>query len=128
MEELIARVVAATGLGEEVAEKAVGLILAYLAKEGPAEEVSKLMDGMPGSREAVARSDGGGGGLTGGLLAKMGGTGGIMALATRLMAAGVPMDKMQTLGHEILAFGRETAGEDVVTKMVAKIPGLSQFD
>jgi hypothetical protein len=128
MEELIARVVAATGLEKEVAEKAVGLILAYLAKEGPAEEVGKLMDGMPGAREAVAGSEGGGGGLTGGLLAKIGGAGGIMALATRLMGAGVPMDKMQPLGHEILAFGRETAGEDVVAEMVAKIPGLSQFD
>jgi hypothetical protein len=52
MEALIARITEATGLGADVVEKAVGLILAFLVKEGPEEDVNKLLDSMPGAREA----------------------------------------------------------------------------
>jgi hypothetical protein len=128
MDQLIARIVGTTGLDAEVVRKAVGLILAYLAKEGPEAEVAQLLAGMPGAPEAVAAAENGGsGGLAGGLMGMLGGAGGIMALGSKLMAAGVPMDQMQSLGHEVLAFGRETAGDDVVADIVAKTPGLSQF-
>ena len=39
MEELIARVTQATGLDAETAERAIGIILAFLKKEGPPDEV-----------------------------------------------------------------------------------------
>jgi hypothetical protein len=50
-----------------------------------------------------------------------------MALGSKLMAAGVPMSQMQPLGRELFAYGRETAGEDVMGPIVGSIPGLSQF-
>lgn len=128
MDALIARITHATGIEPAVVEKAVALILAYLVKEGPQEDVTKLMDAMPGAQQAVAGvEDGGTGGLAGGLMGMMGSGGGVMALGTKLMAAGVPMNQMQPLGRELFAHGRETAGEDVMSSIVASIPGISQF-
>jgi hypothetical protein len=42
MEELIARITSKVGIDAATAEKAVGMILAFLQKEGPAAEVQKL--------------------------------------------------------------------------------------
>lgn len=126
MEELISRITQSTGLDAAVVEKAVGLILAFLAKEGPQDEVNRLFDVMPGAQQAVATSgDGGPGEGGGGLMGAMGG--GVMALGSKLMAAGVPMGQMQPLGRELFAYGREKAGEDVMGPIVGGVPGLSQF-
>jgi len=115
MEELIARVTTVTGLDAATAQTAIGHILAFLQKEGPATEVSQLLATLPGSETAIADSnagEGGGGGLMGMLGGMMGG--GVMALGQKLMAAGVPMGQMQPLGRELFAYGREHAGEDVM--------------
>ena len=128
MEALIARLVGATGLDAGVVEKSLGLILAFLAKEGPEPEVNKLFDSIPGSREAVATAgDGGPGGMMGGLMGMMPGGGGVMALGTKLMGAGLPMNQMQPFARELFAYGREHAGEDTMGAIVGGIPGLSQF-
>ena len=127
MEELIARVTNRTGLDAATAQTAVGHILAFLQKEGPATEVSQLLAALPGSESAIATSNvsEGGGGLMGMLGGMMGG--GVMGLGQKLMAAGVPMGQMQPLGQELFAHGRETAGEDVMGPIMGSIPGLSQF-
>lgn len=127
MEELIARVTSRTGLDAATAQTAIGHILAFLQKEGPATEVSQLMAALPGSEALVAESNAaeGGGGLMGMLGGMMGG--GVMALGQKLMSAGVPMGQMQPLGQELFAFGRERAGEDVMGPIVGSIPGLNQF-
>lgn len=129
MEELINRVVANVGLDPALAEKAVGMILAFLKKEGPAEEVGQLMGAMPGAEAlatAHAAGEGGGGGLMGGLMNMMGG-GGVMALGQQLMGAGIGMGQIQSLSKEVFAYGREKAGEDVMGGIVGAIPGLGQF-
>ena len=127
MEELIARVTNRTGIDAATAQTAIGHILAFLQKEGPATEVSQLMAAMPGAESLVATSnaDEGGGGLMGMLGGMMGG--GVMALGQKLMAAGVPMGQMQPRGQELFAYGREKAGEDVMGPIVGSVPGLSQF-
>ena len=126
MDELIARVTKATGLDATTAQKALGIILAFLKKEGPQAEVNQLLAAMPGSEQTVAQSgDGGPGTLMGGMMG-MGG-GGVMALGSQLMSAGVSMGQMQPLGRELFAYGREKAGEDVMGPIVGSIPGLSEF-
>lgn len=126
MEELIARVTEKTGLEASVARKAIGIILAYLQKEGPQAEVNQLIAALPGAEEAIANAGGGGGG--GGLMGMVGAMGGgVMALGSQLMGAGVSMGQMQPLGKELFAYGREKAGEDVMGPIVGAIPGLSQF-
>ncbi len=127
MDELIGRITKATGLDPTTAQKAVGLILDYLKKEGPPAEVNQLLAAMPGAEQAVAQSGDGGPGATGGGFMGMMGGGGVMALGSQLMSAGVSMGQMQPLGRELFAYGREKAGEDVMGPIVGSIPGLSQF-
>lgn len=126
MEELIARVTNRTGLDAATAKTAIGHILAFLQKEGPATEVSQMMASLPGSETAIAEANAG---EDGGLMGMLGGLmgGGVMALGQKLISAGVPMNQMQPLGHELFAYGREKAGEDVMGPIVGSIPGLNQF-
>jgi hypothetical protein len=126
MEELIARVTQATGLDQATAKKAIGLILGFLKKEGPPNEVNQLIAALPGADDAMLQAGEGGGG--GGLMGMMGSMGGgVMALGGQLMAAGVSMGQMQPLGKELFSYGREKAGEDVMGPIVGAIPGLTQF-
>ncbi len=126
MDELLTRVTQATGLEASTATKAIGLILAFLKKEGPPAEVSQLLAAIPGS-EAVA-AEAATSGASGGLMSMMGGMGGgVMALGGQLMGIGVSMGQMQPLGQELFAYGREKAGEDVMGPIVGSIPWLSQF-
>ena len=128
MEELIARVAAAAGIGPDVAQKAVALILGFLNKEGPKEEVSQLLNAIPGANEAVAAlPEAGGGGLLGGIMGAFGGGGGLMGLAGQLSGEGLGMGDMPSVGTELFSFAREKAGDELVGAVASKIPGLSQF-
>ena len=128
MEELIQRISAASGMDAAMTTKAVGIILGFLQKEAPAEDVATMFNAMPGSQElAAAHAEGGsGGGIMGAIGGMMGG-GGRMALAGKLTSAGLSMDQMQVLGKELFAYGREKAGEDTMGAIVGAVPGLGQF-
>jgi hypothetical protein len=120
MDELIARLVANVGVDKAVAEKAVGIILDFLVKEGPPDKVQAVVDKLPGAQaliQAQQASDGGG----------MFGMGGLMGAGTKLMAAGLSMGQVQAVTKEVIAYSREKAGEDAVGEIVGAIPGLSQF-
>ena len=121
MEELIARLVANVGIDSTTAEKAVGIILDFLHKEGPTDKVQALIDSMPGAQallQAQQAADAGGG-----LFAM----GGIMGAGTKMMGAGLSMGQVQGVTREVIGFAREKAGEDTVGEIVGAIPGLSQF-
>jgi hypothetical protein len=126
MDELIARVTSVAGIDAGLAQKAIGIIIGFLQKEGPAAEVSQLVAAIPGAEALVPAAGGGGGGLMGGLMGMMGG-GGVMALGGQLMGAGLSMGQIQTVSKEMFAFGREKAGEDTMGAIVGAIPGLGQF-
>ncbi|MBY0611364.1 MAG: DUF2267 domain-containing protein [Beijerinckiaceae bacterium] len=124
MEELVQRVSDSAGIDAATAEKAIGMILGFLRKEGPSEEVGQLMQAIPGSEDVAAPSGGGGiMGMVGGLM----GGGGVMGLGAQLMGVGVSMDQIGKISKELFAYGREKAGEDVMGGIVGNIPGLSQF-
>jgi len=122
MDELIARVVAATGLDADTAAKAVGLVLAFLKKEGPAEQVGDIIASMPGADALAA----GAGRSSGGTFAMLPG-GGLMQLAGELTGLGIGMDQMRGVGQEIFGFAKEKVGEDEVGTVVGAIPGLAGF-
>ncbi len=129
MEELLARVTTRTGLDAATAQTAIGHILAFLQKEGPATEVGQLLAALPGSESLIAESnagESGGGGLMGMLGGMMGG-GGVMALGQKLMAAGVPMGQMQPLGQELFAFRSREGGRGRDGPDHRLDPGLNQF-
>jgi hypothetical protein len=123
MDELIARLVAEIGIDRATAEKAVGIILDFLVKEGPADKVQPLLAKLPGAEAVMQRTatenD------TGGLMA--GAMGGVMGAGMRMMSAGLSMGQVQSVTRAVIAYTREKAGEDAVGEIVAAIPGLAQF-
>jgi hypothetical protein len=123
MDELIARLVADVGIDRATAEKAVGIILEFLVKEGPADKVQPLLTKLPGAevvmQRAAAESD------SAGLMA--GAMGGVMGAGMRMMSAGLSMGQVQSVTRAVIAYTREKAGEDAVGEIVAAVPGLSQF-
>jgi hypothetical protein len=123
MEELIARLTADVGIDRPAAEKAVGIIFDFLAKEGPADKVQPLLAKLPGAEAVMqqAVSEGSGDGLMAGAM------GGVMGAGMRMMSAGLSMSQVQSVTREVIAYAREKAGEDAVGEIVAAIPGLAQF-
>ena len=121
MDELVDQVVGSVGTARTAAERAVGIILDFLATEGPADTVKAMLERMPGAGEAaaVAHAEGGGG--------LLGGMGGIMGVGSRLMSAGLGMSEIQGVARVLIAYARDKAGDDDVNAIVDSIPGLSQF-
>eukprot|EP01037_Dinobryon_pediforme_P008938 gene8938-biopygen5374 len=129
MDELVARITDAAGIGPDLARSAIGIILNFLQKEAP-DEVASLIQSIPGATEAIAAQNMDGtksAGLLGGLMGMMGGGGGLMGLASQLSGAGLGMGDMQSVGHELFAFVREKAGDEAVGQIANAVPGLSQF-
>jgi hypothetical protein len=117
MDELIGRLVADIGIDRAAAEKAVGIILAFLVKEGPADKVQPLLAKLPGADALVQKAASEGGGLMGG----------VMGAGMQMMSAGLSMGQVQSVTRAVIAYTREKAGEDAVGEIVAAIPGLAQF-
>jgi hypothetical protein len=120
MDELFERLAADCGVERAVAENAVGIILDFLRKEGPADKVQAVLEKMPGADALAASASQGSGGMFGMM-------GGIMGAANRLMGVGLSMGQVQSVTREVVAYAREKAGEDAVGEIVGAIPGLSQF-
>ncbi len=130
MEELVARVAKAADIAPDQARRAIGLILAFLRKEGPTTEVDEMLGALPGGQEAATAAEAdkpSGGGILGGLMNMMGGGGGLMGLAASLTGMGLGTGEMATVGKEIFAYAREKVGDDRVNQIAGAIPGLNQF-
>ncbi|MEM0899291.1 MAG: DUF2267 domain-containing protein [Pseudomonadota bacterium] len=121
MEELISRITENVGIDAEKAQSAVGMILAFLQKEGPEGSVEGMIEAMPGAQALIDGASGGGG-----LLGSMMG-GGVMGLGTKLMGLGLGMGEISSLSKETIAFAKEKAGDEPVDNVISSIPGLSQF-
>jgi hypothetical protein len=125
MDELIARLVADVGIERSAAEKAVGIILDFLVKEGPADKVQPLIAKLPGAEALLAKAKSESGGPLGGLSAGL--MGGVMGAGMRMMSAGLSMSQVQEVGRAVLAYAREKAGDKTISEVGAAIPGLAQF-
>jgi hypothetical protein len=117
MDELIGRLVADVGVDRNAAETAVGIILDFLAKEGPVDKVQLVVAKLPGAEALMqkAASEGGGG------------MGGVMGAGMRMMGAGLSMGQVQAVTRQFIAYAREKVGEHELGEIVGAIPGLSQF-
>jgi hypothetical protein len=119
MDELVERLVAKVGIDRPTAEKAIGIILEFLRKEGPPDKVQALIDGLPGAEPLIESAAASGGGMFA--------MGGVMGVGTKLMGAGLSMSQVQAVTKEIIGYTREKVGEDALGEIVGAIPGLSQF-
>jgi hypothetical protein len=124
MRDLISRVSAAAGVDPVVAERAIGVILAFLRREAPKADIDELFAKVPGAEAAAAAGEKGTGGL-GGLMGMMGD--GLIGLAGRLAGLGLGMAQIQAIGHEVFAYVREKVGDERLKEVAGAIPGLSRF-
>jgi hypothetical protein len=122
MNELVNQVADRVGIAPDTAEKAVGMMLAFLQKEGDADAVSRMLSAIPGGTELAASAGGGGGGFLSGLMG-----GGIMGLGQQLMGLGLGMGEITALAKETIGVAKQYAGEPTVDEVVASVPGLGQF-
>lgn len=129
MSEIVTQVADRVGIAPDKAEKALGMMLGFLQREADDAAVAKMIEAIPGAPELVARYNGegqGGGGLLGGLMSAIGG-GGIMGLGQQLMSQGLGMGEISALAKTTISIARQHAGDEVVDKVIASVPGLSQF-
>jgi hypothetical protein len=130
MQDLIGRIVTATGLPEDKATKALGIVLNLIQTQGNQNKVQELFDKLPGAAE-LAREQGGdgagrgGGGLLGMLAGGM--MGGPLAAVSKLTSAGLSMDQIKALGTTTLDYAKEKAGSQLVKDVAGSIPGLSGY-
>ena len=130
MDEIIARIMSAVGIGEDQAKQGVGILLNFLMKDGDAGVVGQMIEKIPGAAELLAEhsaDEGGGGGGLGGMMGAMGGGGGLMALAGQLQGIGLDMGEIQGMAKQFAEGAKEIAGEDTVNAVAATVPGLEQF-
>lgn len=128
MQELLDRIISATGLSPDRAEKALGIMLGLLKTQGNQAKVAELLAKLPGA-EALAAKYGSDGAARGGLLGMLGGglMGGPLAAVAKLTAAGLTMDQIKQLGAITLTYAKEKAGEPLVKEVAGSIPGLSGY-
>ena len=127
MQDLIERIVTATGLDRARAEKALGITLSLLKSQGNAEKVAELFAKLPGADDMAGTH--GGSASKGGFLAKLGGgmMGGPLAAITKLSAAGLSMEQIKQLGTVTLDYAKEKAGAQLVKEAAGSIPGLGGY-
>jgi len=118
MDELISRITNSVGIDADTAQKAVGMILGFLQKEGPADKVQQMLDAIPGALDTIANAPESGGGMFGG---------GVMGLGSALMGIGLGMGEISGVAKETVGYAKEKAGDEPVDEVIAAIPGLSQF-
>jgi hypothetical protein len=113
MDELVEQIASQTGVDPARTRKAIGIIVAFLGRDGPQPQVQALIDGIPGAR-ALAEEHGGTGS-------------GLMGVYGDLTAAGLGMGEIQSVTRAFVADARAKVGEEQIDEVVAAIPGLGQF-
>ena len=118
MQDLIDHVSTETGLEPATSRKAIGIVLDFVQKNVSPDVSARVIDGISGGRaaaSAAAEDEAEGGGTA---------TPGLMGLADRLMAEGVGMGAMQSLGRAMFEGLRRHVGDGPVDDVVRAIPEL----
>lgn len=113
METIVEDIAAATGIDRTEAEKALGIIVAFIAREAPADKVAALFDKLPGARALADAHPLSGDGLLG--------------VLSDLAAAGLGMNEMQAVVLTFVKIAKADAGAEPVDAVIAAIPGITQF-
>jgi len=126
MEELVARMMARAEIDQEKASTALIIILKFLRDECAPDVFEKVLEVVPGAREAMPEPEAKGvlGSMLGGLL---GGTGGMISTVSALTGAGLNMSQIQDVTKEVMKYAREKGGSDLVDEVVGAIPQLQMF-
>jgi hypothetical protein len=107
-----------------------------MQKHGDQAKVAELLTAIPGTAalaaEGQALTEQKSGGLMGGLMRNMGGTGGAamsdaMAMGQKLARQGITTSDMQAILPVAMAFVREKTGRDLLREVLSTIPGLGKL-
>ena len=118
LQVLVDHVSTETGLEPATSRKAIGIVLDFVQKNVPPGTSAAVIDPLPGARAAAAAAaedEAEGGGSA---------TPGLMGLADRLMAEGVGMGTMQSLGRAMFEGLRRHVGDGPVNDVAEAIPEL----
>lgn len=154
MQEIIDQIAAKVGIDPAVADKAVAMIVNYIASQAPTEYVDMIKQHVPGFEELAtvgaeqtqaAEAESGGSGLMGALGGLMGG-GGIagaignlmggsqgggmaaaMALLGNLQQQGLDVGQIKEMATSLVGNLRQVAGDETVDKLLANIPGAEHL-
>ncbi|MFN3197709.1 MAG: DUF2780 domain-containing protein [Bradymonadia bacterium] len=132
------------GIDPSTARSLTGGLLKAVKGEAPEEDFNAVADQVPGmaelANEDAEESGGGGGGLLGGLGG--GGLGGLMGAATSVLggegggitqlmtlfsSSGLGADQAGGFVQMLVGFLKNKVGDDLVQKLVSKVPMLGQF-
>jgi hypothetical protein len=113
MDDLIAEITTQNGLGRPTVEKALGIIISFLEREGPTGKVTPMIDELPGARALAAANGSKGGGL--------------FAVFGELSAAGLGLGEIQAIARAFVAYAKARLGESEVDTVIRAMPGAGQF-
>lgn len=114
MENLIEQITNSLDSDDQQAKDAISIILNFLKTSGPADQVNKVFDSLPGATDMANNYDGNG-------------DGSLMGVYNELTALGLGMPEVQALAKIVLNYLKEKADENLVDEIISSIPGLSQF-
>jgi hypothetical protein len=109
MDELSGHLVANVGIDRAVADKAVDIVLDFLAKEDPPDKLQSLRVKLPDA-DALRHED----------------TGGAIGARVRMVGTGLSRANVQSVTRKFIA-AREKVGEDGGGEFVAVIAARAQF-
>jgi hypothetical protein len=138
MQELVDRIAQRLNIDAASAEKAAGTILSIIEQEGQGNKVGQLFAKLPGAQElarqysvsgdASAPASGLGGVLSGIVSGVMGGKAqALLAGMNQLRSTGLSTAQIEGAGAEIFAYAKDNAGPQLVSQVVASVPGLSAY-
>ncbi len=134
MDQWIAHIANSVGTDPAIARLAVGHVFGFLLERYPHGPADELIDGIPGSRAAIAEAKAAPrkksllSGVLGGAAGLMGGAkGDMLALTSELSALGLSANQLKRLAHEIFGGAEIIIGKAKLRAMTDPIPGLSQF-
>ena len=136
IDELIQDAAQRTGLSTDQARLALGAALSLIEKHGERAKVAELLDEIPGASglaaEGATLTQQKSGGLMGGLMSRVGGSGGAamsdaMAMGQKLARQGITTSDMQAILPVAMDFVRGKTGRDLLREVLVTIPGLGKL-
>jgi hypothetical protein len=136
IEELVQKCAAAAGMAPDKARETLAAALGLMKTHADPVKLAELFAAVPGADALAAQGQAiapkKGGGLLGGLMKTVGGSGGAalsdaMAMATRLNADGVSNGQLKKLLPVAEDWVRERTGRDLLHEVFMSVPGVGAF-
>lgn len=136
MQEFIQMVTSKLGTSEEQARNATSGLLGFVQQQIGGSDFSELASKIPGVEQLLqngaAQGDSAGGGMLGGLMQSAssmmgGGLGSAMGLMGLVKQSGMDIGQAGSFGTMFLEFVKDKAGEDLLGRILNKIPELKNL-